>query len=356
MKRPARILGNLLAMALAVFSLQVMAAETQTAGRSFDHATTGFPLVGGHAIAACETCHVGGVFKGTPRNCDGCHTVGSRVVATPKSTSHVVTDAPCDSCHFNTSTFLGARYNHGAAVPGQCMVCHNGRITAGRPANHNAGFMATGSCDNCHRTYAFLPASWNHTGVAMGGRTCNQAGCHLAGANNANRYTAVTATSPVNHSSYTDTSSQSCDVCHISFVSWNATMHEPYGGRCDSCHGAGRAQGTPTTGHVAVGTDDCSACHTSTVTWLGALGAKPANHIPYNAGVGCGSCHLGTGVATGATLHAYVSPPCKTCHDSNSPAYLGVTGKKRLGSHEGSTTSQDCITCHRVQYTSWNKP
>ena len=245
MQRLGRVVGNVFAVMLAVFSLQVM-ADAQLAGRDFNHAATGFPLTGGHATAACETCHVAGVFKGTAKTCDGCHALGKRVVATPKSTSHIVTDAPCDSCHFNASTFLGARFNHGTALPGQCVTCHNGRIATGRPASHNAGLMLTGSCDNCHRSYAFLPASWNHSGVAMGSHTCNQAGCHLPGGTNANRYTYATAVSPVNHSSYSDTSSQSCDVCHISFVSWLSTMHEPQTGACGTCHDGLKARGTVT--------------------------------------------------------------------------------------------------------------
>ena len=85
MKRLGRILGSLIAVALIAVSLQAVAAETPLVGRDFNHMTTGFPLLGGHATAACETCHVGGVFKGTPKNCDGCHAVGRRVLATPKS-------------------------------------------------------------------------------------------------------------------------------------------------------------------------------------------------------------------------------------------------------------------------------
>ena len=120
MKRLGRVLGVVLAVVLAVCSLQAQAAGTQAVGRSFDHNATGFPLSGVHALTACETCHAAGVFKGTPKTCDGCHALGKRVVATPKSSSHIVTDAPCDTCHFNASTFLGARFNHGTALPGQC--------------------------------------------------------------------------------------------------------------------------------------------------------------------------------------------------------------------------------------------
>src|SRR5512146_714733 len=279
MKRPARILGNLLAMALAVFSLQVMAAETQTAGHSFDHATTGFPLVGGHATAACETCHVGGVFKGTPRTCDGCHALGKRVVATPKSTSHIVTDAPCDSCHFNTSTFLGARYNHGTAMPGQCRTCHNGRISTGKPASHGVGLKATNSCDSCHRTYAFLPASWNHVGVIPG--SCDSAGCHVVGSNQYNRSSIISvarATTNVPHTSFSYTATQSCDVCH-NVMRGMPALHMPLTGTCGGCHNGATAEG-PRADHAGFSgwPTECNQCHTSTVTWLGALGAKPTNH------------------------------------------------------------------------------
>ena len=363
MQRLGRVIGNVLAVMLAVFSLQAM-ADAPLAGRDFNHAATGFPLTGGHAIAACETCHVAGVFKGTAKTCDGCHALGKRVVATPMPTTHIVTDAPCDSCHFNASTFLGARFNHGTALPGQCRNCHNGRQSMGKPASHNnGGNKATNSCDQCHRSFTWFQASWNHVGIAIGARTCaTGSGCH---SDPGNQYTAAKAVSPVNHNSYTDTNSQACDVCHVSFVTWNVTMHEPQTGPCSSCHNASKAMGPPASHNSFVGwgnPTECSQCHTSTVSWLGALGAMPSNHIPTSTwvpGATCTNCHPSPSTwLTGASLHAFVSPVCKTCHDSGNgtPSYLGVTGKKTLGSHEKSTTSQDCISCHAVRYTSWNKP
>ncbi|MFH2134538.1 MAG: hypothetical protein ABII81_05080, partial [Pseudomonadota bacterium] len=147
MERKSGFIGAMFAVLLAVTTLQAGAA--QQIGRDFNHMTTGFPLSGGHAAAACESCHVGGVFKGTPRACDGCHAVGRRVVATPKNDRHIVTDAPCESCHFNTATWLGVRYNHGSAVAGQCTNCHNGRQASGKAASHTTGNKATKSCDNC---------------------------------------------------------------------------------------------------------------------------------------------------------------------------------------------------------------
>jgi len=348
MKRLGRILGNALAMVLTVFSLQAAAAEPQAA-RAFDHATTGFPLLGGHATTPCETCHVGGVFKGTPRNCDGCHAPGRRVVATPKSTSHIVTDAPCDSCHFNTYTFLGAKYNHGTAVPGQCLSCHNGRIATGRPSTHNAGFMLTNSCDNCHRTYAFVPASWNHVGVAP--RSCENAGCHLP--NTGNRYYRSAATLPLGktHMNFTYTATEACDTCH-NFVRWTPPMHMPAPGRCDSCHNNTLAQGT-FTGHASIGTEDCNGCHFQSLgSWLPALGGKPANHIPYNTATAtsCHTCHATTTGASihGPALHAYLTGmACTTCHLSGNP-YTGWGQDTKSIGHEGMRSGDDCSKsgCH----------
>lgn len=287
---PKLFMSVLMLLSLSVFSMFAVAAqETAQSSRDFNHMTTGFPLTGLHLTTECSSCHVGGVFKGTPRNCSGCHAKGKRVVATAMSAQHLVTTEPCEVCHTNTVTFYGAKYNHGKAVVGQCARCHNSLIATGRPASHTAGKKATSSCDSCHRTYAWTPASWNHTS----------------------------------------------------------------GGACSSCHNGVTATGK-STGHIAT-TDECNNCHTTQLTWLGALGAKPANHIPYNASAACSACHTGGTVVTGATLHAYVSTVCKTCHNST-PVYLGKMTRKTLGNHKGSTASQDCTSCHTAQYSQWNNP
>lgn len=385
-------------IAFSTFALFVSvstATAAPTGAADFNHSSTGFPLTGGHATAVCETCHVGGVFKGTPRDCEGCHALGKRVVATPKSTSHVVTDAPCDSCHFNTATFLGARYNHSLSRPESCTTCHNGRIAQGRPANHISPNQATKSCDSCHRTSAFLPSSWNHTGVLPG--SCTDPGCHGSGApGKPDSHTTIpkatfkcddchgfvgwlpgkfkhnhpgascvschdSVNAPGKTGSHTRTGmlTYNCDDCHASVVSWLPAIYKhtaaSSNGRCDGCHNNAIAASTPP-GHIAIGTDDCGQCHTSTATWLGALGGKPANHIPYNSVVTCSACHTGNSVATGATLHENkVSSTCKTCHNS-SPVYLGSMRRVTLGNHHKSTTSQDCTSCHAKQYNNWNEP
>ena len=366
MQRLGRVVGNVFAVILAVLSLQAM-AEAQLAGRDFNHAATGFPLTGGHATAACETCHVAGVFKGTAKTCDGCHALGKRVVATPKSTSHIVTDAPCDTCHFNTYTFLGARYNHGTAQPGQCATCHNGRLAQGRPASHGVGLKATDSCDHCHRSYAFLPSSWNHVGVAP--HTCDNPGCHVQGSNQ--YYRSGTTHTRLGMVSYY------CDECH-KYGSWLTALfiHDrpSPSGVCMGCHDGVTATGKgPTHGTTS---SDCNTCHTNTISWLGAsyhngavagicgtchngtngvkgTGNDPnGTHIPLTAGgnPNCDFCHISTTTFTVFVMNHSGNTTCNNCHASTSP-YV-VTTKRVLGSHQTSTTAQDCSNCH-TSTASW---
>lgn len=400
MKRLGRVLGSLLAVALAVFSLQAFAAA-QTGGRDFNHMTTGFVLSGGHAVAACETCHIGGVFKGTPTACDGCHTTGKRIVATPKSSAHIVTDAPCETCHFNTATWLGARYNHGNARPGQCTTCHNGRLSQSKPSSHNSGKKATESCDSCHRSSAWLPASWNHVGVTPGtcatchngstapGKTSTHTGakgtlscddCHAMtrwlpasfshrnvvpgtcvnchdgslSTGKTNTHTGLKGTlacdschrtsawlpASYNHVGAAGTCSSchngslaigktgthtapklkgtnECDECHVMSAWLPAQYKHLSAAACSSCHNGSIAVGK-SAGHV-VTADECNQCHIGNKAWSPALGGKPANHIPYNAGVTCSNCHTGLTKVNATTLHTYsiATYSCATCHGSN---------------------------------------
>ena len=393
MKRLGRIFGGLIAIALTVASLQAVAAEAKQGGRNFNHMTTGFPLVGGHATASCETCHVGGVFKGTPRNCDECHAVGKRVLATPKHNAHIVTDGPCESCHFNTSTWLGARYNHGAAVPGQCKTSHAGRQATGKPATHGSGHKATASCDSCHRSSSWLPASWNHVGVAPGTcATCHNGttatgktgshttvakatfacdACHsfvgwlpaqykhTSAAPCASCHDGVTAIGKTGTHTTTAKATFACSDCHTTAGWLPAQYRHTSAAACSSCHNGSVAVGKPS-GHPATA-DECNQCHTSTTAWLPALGAKPANHIPYNAGVQCSNCHVGTSVVSGPTLHTYLSTyACTTCHLKNNP-YAGWGQDTKSIGHEGMSSGDDCSQsgCHRplgsegTSYINW---
>ena len=77
-----------LAALLLFAALLVLAPAPHPAGAAqigpskFDHLTTGYELLGAHLNVPCESCHVGAIFKGTPRDCASCHSQGSRITAT----------------------------------------------------------------------------------------------------------------------------------------------------------------------------------------------------------------------------------------------------------------------------------
>ncbi len=368
MKHWGKITSCLFAMLLAFGSLQAQAA-TKAQDREFNHMSTGFPLVGVHATTACESCHVGGVFVGTPRACDGCHAVGKRVVATPKSVKHIVTDAPCETCHFNTSTFFGARFNHGTAMPGQCDNCHNGRISTGKPSNHPVTIY---SCDNCHRTSAWIPASWNHRDT-----TSDCSVCHQAAGPGRNYNVATHLPMSMGPAIFTG----NCKACHTNYYTFLSAFynHSGAGTACQNCHGSGgaavagpatytgvRAAGTVglQSVHAAIGTGSftaatCQSCHRSIATFLGAR----YDHV--GAGTGCATCHVSpasnysgylqlmTPTTTAGNIHSAAATVgiitgtgattagCDTCHSmSNFSAWTGRY------SHTGAAFTPNCGTCH----------
>lgn len=343
MKHWGKITGCLFAMLLAFVSLQAQAA-TKAQDREFNHTSTGFPLVGVHATTACESCHVGGVFVGTPRACDGCHAVGKRVVATPKSVKHIVTDAPCETCHFNTSTFFGARFNHGTALPGQCDNCHNGRISTGKPSNHPATIY---SCDNCHRTSAWIPASWNHRDTASDCSVCHQA------AGPGRNYNSATHL-PMSMGPATFTGN--CKACHTNYYTFLSAFynHSNAGTACQNCHGSG---GAAVAGPVATYTGVRFAGTAGVQSVHAAIGAAPF------AAATCQSCHRSVATFLGATYDhsGAAAAGCTTCHAGAASTYGGYVGKATTQIHTAATTvgilpgvGNGCSVCHSTaNFSSW---
>jgi hypothetical protein len=293
-------------------------AEEAVSEIPFDHMSTGFPLSGGHATTSCDTCHAGGVLKGTPRNCSGCHAVGQRSLATPKSNSHLVTDSPCETCHFNSFTFLGARFNHGAVIPGQCDTCHNGRVAANKSARHIA---TTAACDQCHRSSAWIPATWNHTGAQYVGQDCKV--CHNGGA-------AVGYTS-ARHGVYSGVGITACNVCHKNYV----RFYSPY----------------PQYNHSQPSTVDCTSCHNGMHAPI--KGIPSSHNLSLLSSPNCLSCHS---IATwGQRMnHGVIAAgtQCKTCHLRGATNFAGM--RQVAYGHKGMTAANDCVPCHSAgNFSRW---
>lgn len=130
----------------------------------FDHGLTRFPLVGLHAAAPCEECHLSAAYRDTPGECVECHrnddqhegALGDR----------------CETCH-NPNGWMLWSFDHdrqtdfpldGSHAGLQCAACHRARVaTADTPTAcqachrkddvHHGAFGA--SCERCHGTETF---------------------------------------------------------------------------------------------------------------------------------------------------------------------------------------------------------
>lgn len=143
----------------------------------FDHRKTRFSLAGRHLKAPCQDCHRRGervVYRGTPRNCTGCHGDVHRPswgadcqrchgvegwrpkedywrqpgfdharFAYPLEGRHP--QVPCASCH------LEGRWK--GLAHGRCDECHSDR--------HQAQFPGR-DCRECHALSAWQPSTFRH--------------------------------------------------------------------------------------------------------------------------------------------------------------------------------------------------
>ena len=328
------------------FSLSSMAAEGERPNVNFNHDQTTFPLRGLHSNTACESCHINGVFKGTPNTCEGCHSRGGASTAKLKPATHIPVVADCSSCHIAQS-WLPARFSHNSLTQ-SCATCHNGTSATGKPSNH---IFTRGSCDSCHRTSAWVPANFSHDGSMT---DCK--GCHLTG----------TATKmPIGHIAI---GSSQCSECHQTSA-WSPTSFNHTGSvtACSTCHdGAGSATHKPA-GHLNTSLE-CSSCH-ATGAWVPAnfkhtianVGAHscsdagchsslprtiaPPSHGGKITGLYCDDCHRVTTWHTVVYLHAGVSSGCANCHNTS-------FDPQPTNKPFGHTSATNCEACHGSR-TSW---
>jgi hypothetical protein len=189
------------------------------------------------------------VYKGTPRDCVGCHQTEYNGTQNP---NHAAAGFPttCDSCHKPTDLqWRGVTFNHSAFFPlvgvhatQACATCHKNNVYKGTPRtcvgchqteynntrspNHiAAGFPTT--CETCHRATdtAWTQGVFNHTWFPLTGphnKPCAQ--CHTT----PNVFTVF-----------------SCTVCHARgetdghHRNVNGYVYESRA--CYSCHPNGRA-------------------------------------------------------------------------------------------------------------------
>ena len=305
--------------------VQCHAASTAVWTAKFDHSTTAFPLVGGHATVPCTQCHKNNVYKGLPSTCYSCHAADYAATTTPPhQSSGLGTD--CAQCHSASSTTWGGKFDHsttsfplnGSHVAVPCLQCHKNNVFKGLPADcstcHTADYQKTVNpphqasgfgtdCVTCHGTGAVNWAgSFNHsqTSFPLTGRhvgvTCTQ--CHVNGV-----YKGLATT---------------CVSCHQQDYNASTNPNHATSGfptTCETCHGTSgwtpstfnHATSFPITAgssHAPGRWTTCADCHTSA-----------SDFRVYS----CITCHAHAKTTmdsrhSGNSRYSYVSTACYSCH------------------------------------------
>jgi len=311
-------------------------AESVLNTATFDHTKTGFLLRDAHTTLMCEQCHVDGIFKNTPKDCAGCHSIGSRIGATPKPVNHVQTTNACDTCHSSPSSFLVRSFNH-AGITSGCTSCHNSQSygVLSKPTNH---FPTLLPCESCHtNTNTFLSWKMDHTGL-----TTNCVSCH------GGQYVGVVG-KPTAHVPTT----AACETCHSSTITFLGALYNhalaspPVAGRCSTCH-LGQLAGVMSqpSAHIPTYGTQCDSCHTAANTggYTSFLGGNYGHATPSPTSI-CSSCHTGqfANVQGKPTYHIATSAQCDTCHTStNTSSYTTFFG----ATYTHGTITAACSTCH----------
>lgn len=339
-----------------------------------------FPLVGGHSITNCFTCHAqGSNFTGLSAECFSCHESDYNATQNP---NHIQAgfSTDCNQCH-TIYSFIPASFDHNltnfpltgrhitvnctlchtsgySGTPTECVSCHLVNYNSTSNPNHiSAGFPTT--CNDCHSTSAWQPAQFDHDGSYFP----IYSGKHKDKWNNCSDC----------HTIQNNFSIFSCIDCHEHRKSEMDDEHSGINGyvyestACLSCHPTGRKEGAfnhNNTDFILEGAHksaECSQCHQS-----GYAGTT----------TNCFDCHNSDYTSSSNPNHNVLSIPadCKSCHSTNpgwSPAsfpihneFFVLTGRHLEvandcnSCHSGnySTTQNLCIGCHQAAYNNAQNP
>ena len=141
----------------------------------FDHSQFDFALNGAHQQVACSSCHVDGVYDGTPTDCISCHADEYQGVTEPV---HVEASfsAQCLECHTETA-WQPSFFDHddtgfalnGAHQQTDCSSCHTNGVYDGTPTNCISCHADDEprnhfgpDCAACHTEKAWTPSTFDH--------------------------------------------------------------------------------------------------------------------------------------------------------------------------------------------------
>ncbi len=312
--------------------------------KTFDHAVTDYPLTGGHAGIACQSCHQPGKkFREAPGRCGDCHRADD-----PHKGS---LGQECQSCHY-TADWRRITFDHsktkfplfGKHQPVVCSACHADQKFKGVSTacidchraddSHNGAFGT--ACETCHSAEGWTIAKFDHggrTGFVLNGKhaAADCLSCHTK--------------------SLTDPKlDRACIACHRKDDAHKGRN----GARCAGCH----SENSWTKAHFDHNTQTkfplrgahvrvtCDGCHIEAVTKILPGRACIDCHReddPHKGGQGelCATCHneiswtatvrFDHDLSSFPLLGKHRNAPCDGCHLSR----------------EFSETPDDCVSCHR---------
>ena len=354
-----RSIGLVLPVAAALVLRIAAPGLAQNAATSqFDHNPTGFPLTGTHVSVPCASCHVNERYKTTPRACFGCHN-GMTAPGAASVFSHPVTTNYCEGCH-QTTTWRDYRFIDHVQALGPCASCHNNKVATGKTPKHP---ITNAACNTCHfNTVTFkggiLPANTPQAPAATATTTTKATTTPAATAST--RTTPTTLPPPATVPAPPGTGSSKPLSAQTPSSVLNASTKPSHAGLisgCATCHNAVAATGKPPN-HVSTGAP-CETCHKSTLTFAGAR----MSHTGLVAN--CARCHSGTIAVGKPAKHIVTHAPCEACHKSTRffagarVDHVGLAGTC-VSCHNGATaegrpprhllTTLPCETCHRTAF------
>ncbi len=319
--------------------------ERSWAEKSFDHASTAYPLEGKHRDVACSLCHPGDRYEDTVTGCGLCHG--------PADVHRGRFGSSCENCHsplgWNESGFDHGRDTQflleGSHRDAKCESCHTGEF-------HQRELPT--DCNACHRV----------DDVHRGNRGTDCGDCHSP----RNWETAT-----FDHDANTKFplrgahGKAACEVCHAGVL-----QSQQLETSCGSCHRVDDV-------HHGQQGDDCHRCHAETRWHVGISFDHDLSAFPLlglHAATACDQCHMSPRFKDAEVkcvrCHAEsdvhlgrLGPSCARCHNPNGwkvwrfdhdtetsfplrEAHIGLDCHSchRVPAEEDFKLSNDCSTCH----------
>ena len=252
---------------------------------TFDHSTTGWPLLGSHQMApagkvnACTDCHVNNNYNFTSANtdCYGCHQAAWN--STPSFggsvPNHITAGFPtslCSQCH-DTVAWTDSTFNHastGFPLQNSHQIAPAGKVTG---------------CDQCHKG--------NYSSLAIQPNDCGNSQCHLTTWQQTNNPTHSAAGAPF--------AAANCSTCHNPTLWTNVVFNHAVTGwpltgshqlapagkvvACTDCH-------TGNNYNLTAANTDCYGCHQTAWQSTTTLGGSIPNHVTAGFSTSmCSTCH-----------------------------------------------------------------